>query len=70
MIEPREGMDLRELLLEEDRDADPVRFWGRTALYAFLFLWGWRFILSSVARTTSPNPSCTWSTCRSMRRGT
>lgn len=49
MTEPREGMDLRELLLEEDREADPVRFWGRAALYAFLFLWGWRFILSSVA---------------------
>jgi hypothetical protein len=42
-------MDLRELLLEEDCEADPVRFWGRAALYAFLFLWGWRFILSSVA---------------------
>jgi len=49
MTEPREGMDLRELLLEEDRDADPVRFWGRAALYVFLFLWGWRFILSPVA---------------------
>jgi hypothetical protein len=42
-------MDLRELLLEGDREPDPVRFWGRAALYAFLFVWGWRFILSSVA---------------------
>ena len=38
-----------QLLLEEEREPDPVRFWGRAALYAFLFVWGWRFILSSVA---------------------
>jgi hypothetical protein len=43
------GLDWQALLLEEDREPDPVRFWGRTALYAFLFVWGWRFILSSVA---------------------
>jgi hypothetical protein len=47
---PREpGMDWRELLLEEAREPDPLRFWGRAALYALLFAWGWRFILSSVA---------------------
>src|SRR5215216_6862876 len=47
---PREpGMDWRELLLEEAREPDPLRFWGRAALYVFLFAWGWRFILSSVA---------------------
>jgi hypothetical protein len=49
MTEPREGMDLRELLLASDREPEPVHFWGRAALYAFLFVWGWRFILSSVA---------------------
>jgi hypothetical protein len=43
------GMDWRALLFEEERAAEPVRFWGRAALYAFLFVWGWRFILSSVA---------------------
>jgi hypothetical protein len=42
-------VDWRALLLEEDRAPDPARFWGRVALYAFLFVWGWRFILSSVA---------------------
>src|SRR5215210_2247661 len=40
---PREpGMDWRELLLEEAREPDPLRFWGRAALYACLFIWGWR----------------------------
>lgn len=47
--EPREGADWRQLLLQEEREPDPARFWGRAALYAFLFVWGWRFILSSVA---------------------
>jgi hypothetical protein len=42
-------MDWRELLLEEERRPDPARFWGRAALYALLFVWGWRFLLSSVA---------------------
>jgi hypothetical protein len=42
-------MDWRELLLEEEREPDPARFWGRAALYALLFVWGWRFLLSSVA---------------------
>jgi len=41
--------DWRGLLFEEEREPDATRFWGRAALYAFLFLWGWRFILSSVA---------------------
>ena len=36
------------LFEEEDDSADPVRFWGRAALYAILFLWSWRFLLSSV----------------------
>jgi hypothetical protein len=49
VAEPRQGTDWRGLLLEEDREPEPVRFWGRAALYAFLFVWGWRFILSSVA---------------------
>lgn len=38
----------KELLTEEAGQADPVRFWGRAALYAVLFLWSWRFLLSSV----------------------
>jgi len=42
-------MDWQELLLEEEREPDPARFWGRAALYALLFVWGWRFILSPVA---------------------
>jgi len=42
-------MDWQELLLEEEREPDPARFWGRAALYALLFVWGWRFILSPIA---------------------
>lgn len=39
----------KALLFEAEEDeADPVRFWGRAALYAILFLWSWRFLLSSV----------------------
>ncbi len=49
VAEPLQGTDWRGLLLEEEREPEPVRFWGRAALYAFLFVWGWRFILSSVA---------------------
>lgn len=48
--EPSAAAEWKALLFEgEDTRTDPVRFWGRTALYAFLFLWSWRFLTSSVA---------------------
>jgi hypothetical protein len=49
VMEPREGVEWRELLLDDGQEPDPLRFWGQAALYALLFVWGWRFILSSVA---------------------
>ena len=49
--EPR-GLEWWKALLfppvEPLKDVEPVHFWGRAMLGAFLFLWGWRFILSSV----------------------
>ncbi|HSK81278.1 MAG TPA: hypothetical protein VLQ45_32800 [Thermoanaerobaculia bacterium] len=38
----------KALLLPEPDAADPVRFWGRAALYLFLVLWGLRFLFSTV----------------------
>lgn len=43
------GDDWQALLLEGDTRPDAGHFWGRAALYALLFVWGWRFILSTVA---------------------
>jgi hypothetical protein len=39
----------RELLLAEEKDADPFRFWGRAVLFVVLTLWGFRFLTASVA---------------------
>jgi hypothetical protein len=39
----------KDLVLPADEsDVEPVYFWGRALLAAFLFCWGWRFLLSSV----------------------
>jgi hypothetical protein len=47
--EPKGLEPWKELLLPaDDREVEPVYFWGRAALAAFLFLWGWRFLVSSV----------------------
>lgn len=46
--EPR-GADWRALLFEGQGEVEPIRFWGRAALYVVLLVWGGRFILSSVA---------------------
>ncbi|HZF12485.1 MAG TPA: zinc ribbon domain-containing protein [Thermoanaerobaculia bacterium] len=40
---------LPELLFEVPATVPPAAFAGRALLAAFLFLWGWRFLLSSVA---------------------
>ena len=47
--EPRGLEWWKELLLPEPEEVEPIYFWGRAALAALLFLWGWRFLLSSVA---------------------
>jgi hypothetical protein len=47
--EPRGWGWWRELLLPEPEEVEPAHFWGRAALAVLLFLWGWRFLLSSVA---------------------
>lgn len=39
----------RELLLQEERDAEPFRFWARTVLYGLLVVWGCRFLFATVA---------------------
>lgn len=39
----------RELLLEEEKVADPFRLGARALLAAILFVWGWRFFFASVA---------------------
>lgn len=39
----------RELLLEQEKVADPFRLGARAVLAAILLLWGWRFLSSSVA---------------------
>jgi hypothetical protein len=49
VAQPIEGDDWQSLLLEGESRTDASHFWGRAALYALLFFWGWRFILSSVA---------------------
>lgn len=38
-----------ELLLAEEGQRRPERFWGRVALFAVLVLWGCRFLFASVA---------------------
>ena len=46
--EPRGLEWWKALLFPEPDAADPVRFWGRAALYLFLVLWGLRFLFSTV----------------------
>jgi hypothetical protein len=46
--EPRGLEWWKAVLFPPVEEVEPAHFWGRAMLGAFLFLWGWRFLLSSV----------------------